>query len=221
MLSSAGNIGLVLAHDPGLAGRLRRDVEGDAIYAVGETLPWRRLPRGCSLWGDGDDANLRIYLETRYGIVNKAKVDDAVSHFADAAPYDPLGEHLASLPEWDAVSYTHLDVYKRQVYDKSEAQRGTRPSSLGPRPRKRESCPVSRFERDRAEAAYLLDLEEWEYRRFKLPYDCLLYTSVRAMPFFTMWSWPFRRHSSWSFFGSSTPLFTNSSATSSSVTSML
>ena len=62
-------------------------------------------------------------------------------------------------------------MYKRQVYDKSEAQRGTRPSSLGPRPRKRESCPVSRFERDRAEAAYLLDLEEWEYRRFKLPYD--------------------------------------------------
>ena len=103
VLSSAGNIGLVLAHDPGLAGRLRRDVEGDAIYAVGETLPWRRLPRGCSLWGDGDDANLRIYLETRYGIVNKAKVDDAVSHFADAAPYDPLGEHLASLPEWDGV----------------------------------------------------------------------------------------------------------------------
>ena len=44
---------------------------------------------------------------------------------------------------------------------------------------------------------------------------------VRAIPFFTMWSWPFRRHSSWSFFGSSTPLFTNSSATSSSVTSML
>ncbi|MEI3231034.1 MAG: VapE domain-containing protein [Gordonibacter pamelaeae] len=77
-------------------------MEGDAIYAVGETLPWRRLPRGCSLWGDSDDANLRIYLETRYGIVNKAEVDDAVSHFADAAPYDPWASTWPRCP-WDGV----------------------------------------------------------------------------------------------------------------------
>lgn len=103
ILSSAGNIGLVLAKDPGIAGRLRRDAESDAIYAVGDRLPWRRLPGGASLWGDGDDANLRIYLETRYGIVGKAKIDDAVSHFADAAPYDPLGEYLGALPPWDGL----------------------------------------------------------------------------------------------------------------------
>lgn len=60
---------------------------------------------------------------------------------------------------------------QRAVYARTEAARGTRPSSLGPRPVKRESCPASRYERDRAEAAYLLDLEEWEYRRLKLPYD--------------------------------------------------
>ncbi|WP_302319610.1 virulence-associated E family protein [Gordonibacter pamelaeae] len=103
VLSSAGNIGLVLARDPGLAGRLRRDAESDAVWVVAERLPWREVPKGRALWTDGDDANLRIYLETRYGIVNKAKVDDAVSHFADAAPYDPLGEYLDALPGWDGV----------------------------------------------------------------------------------------------------------------------
>ena len=103
ILPSAGNIALVLAEDPGLAGKLRRDAESDAVYAVGDRLPWRALPNGRGLWGDGDDANLRIYMETRYGIVAKAKIDDAVSHFADAAPYDPLREYLEGLPGWDGV----------------------------------------------------------------------------------------------------------------------
>lgn len=103
ILSSAGNIGLVMANDPGIAGKLRRDVEGDAVWAVGDSLPWRGIPKGRALWTDGDDASLRIYLECRYGIVGRGKIDDAVSHAADAAPYDPLGEHLASLPEWDGT----------------------------------------------------------------------------------------------------------------------
>lgn len=103
ILSSAGNIGLVMANDPGLAGKLRRDAESDAIYAVAERLPWRALPRGRDVWADGDDANLRIYMECRYGIVGKLKIDDAVSSAADADPYDPLGEYLDALPEWDGV----------------------------------------------------------------------------------------------------------------------
>lgn len=103
ILSSAGNIGLVLSNDPGIAGKLRRDVECDAIWVVGDSLPWREVPKGRALWTDGDDASLRIYLECRYGIVGKGKVDDAVSHAADASPYDPLGEYLAALPAWDGV----------------------------------------------------------------------------------------------------------------------
>lgn len=103
VLSSAGNIALVLEEDPALAGKLRRDVESDAIWAVAERLPWRALPKGRALWTDGDDASLRIYFERRYGIVSKGKIDDAVSHAADKAPYDPLGEYLGSLPPWDGV----------------------------------------------------------------------------------------------------------------------
>ncbi|MEG1245229.1 virulence-associated E family protein [Gordonibacter sp.] len=104
VLSSAGNIALVLAQDPGLAGKIRRDTESDALWAVADRLPWRLLPKGRALWSDGDDASLRIYFERRYGIVSKGKIDDAVSHAADKNPYDPLGEYLATLPAWDGVA---------------------------------------------------------------------------------------------------------------------
>lgn len=103
VLSSAGNIALVMENDPGLAGKLHRDAECDAIWAVADRLPWRTLPKGRAQWTDGDDASLRIYFERRYSIVGKGKIDDAVSHAADTSPYDPLGEYLDALPAWDGV----------------------------------------------------------------------------------------------------------------------
>lgn len=101
--SSASNILLILENDVRISGRLRRDVESGMLWAVGEKLPWREIPTGADLWGDTDDASLRIYLETRYGIVAKGKIEDAVAMTAAAAPYDPLRERLEHLPEWDGV----------------------------------------------------------------------------------------------------------------------
>lgn len=60
---------------------------------------------------------------------------------------------------------------QRDVYERNESRRGTKPSSLGPRPVLGESCVLSRYERQKAKTAYLLALEEWEYRRLMLPYD--------------------------------------------------
>lgn len=100
---SAGNLLTIFKEDRGLAGKLRRDVESKAVWAVAEALPWRRVPGGADLWSDEDDASLRLYLETRYGIVAKGKVDDTVSHEASQRPYDPLREKLEALPEWDGV----------------------------------------------------------------------------------------------------------------------
>lgn len=85
------------------------------------------------------------------------------------------GREAACVEEYAAMTHA-----QRAAYDAQEARRGTRPSSLGPRPAKRASCPVSRFERDRAESAYLLDLEEWEYRRALLPYNAAK-TRLRRM----------------------------------------
>lgn len=69
---------------------------------------------------------------------------------------------------------------QRTVYAESEAKRSTRRFPPRPKPEKRESCPVSRYERAKAEAAYLLDIEEWEHRRLKLPYDAAK-TRLRRM----------------------------------------
>lgn len=100
---SASNLLLILEKDERLAGKLRRDVESRAVWVVADRLPWRKIPKGADLWSDEDDSSLRLYIETRYGIVAKGKIDDAVSHEATRRPYDPLREHLDALPEWDGI----------------------------------------------------------------------------------------------------------------------
>ena len=128
---SAGNIALIFENDRGLAGKLWRDVESRAIWARGKRLPWRPIEKGADLWSDEDDAQLRPYLEIRYGFTAKAKIDDAVSCEADKRSYDPLREKLEALPEWDGIE--RLDtllvdtlgaedcVYTRQVTRKTLA----------------------------------------------------------------------------------------------------
>lgn len=82
-----------------------------------------------------------------------------------------MREQLAGREAACVEVYASMTPRQRAAYDDQETKRGTRPSSLGPRPKRRESCPVSRYERDKAETAYLLALEEWEHRRLLLPYN--------------------------------------------------
>lgn len=100
---SAGNILLILQEDANIARKLCRDAESRAIWVRGDALPWRAIQGGADLWSDEDDASLRLYIETHYGIVAKGKIDDAVSHLATETPYDPLRERLEGLPAWDGV----------------------------------------------------------------------------------------------------------------------
>ncbi len=67
---------------------------------------------------------------------------------------------------------------QRLVYERTEAQRRTRKALE--RPQKRGSCPMSRYERSKAEERYLIDLEEWEYRTLRLRYDAAK-TRLRRM----------------------------------------
>lgn len=67
--------------------------------------------------------------------------------------------------------YVSMTPEQRAVYDEEESSRGTRPSSLGPRPTMRESCPLSRYQRDKARSDYFLAIEAWEHRRVLLPYN--------------------------------------------------
>ncbi len=81
-----------------------------------------------------------------------------------------MREQLAGREAACAEVYSRMSPEQRAVYS-SEAKRGTRPSSLEPRPRMCASCPVSRYQRDRARTDYLLALEAWEHRRLELPYN--------------------------------------------------
>ena len=100
---SMGNLALIFGNDPGLANKLWRDVETDAIWVRARRLPWREIPGGAALWSDRDDAQVRKYLEIHYGIVGKSKIEDTVSCEADRRLYDPLREKLEALPDWDGV----------------------------------------------------------------------------------------------------------------------
>ena len=83
-----------------------------------------------------------------------------------------MREQLAGREAACVEEHMAMTPGQRAVYEASEAKRGTRPSSLGPRPERRQSSPMSRYERDLTEAAHLLlDLRGWEYAICKLPYD--------------------------------------------------
>ena len=61
---------------------------------------------------------LLLYLEETYGLTNEKKIANAIGIVANENKYHPIRDYLNTLV-WDGtepVSYTHLDVYKRQVY---------------------------------------------------------------------------------------------------------
>lgn len=67
---------------------------------------------------------------------------------------------------------------QRLVYEETESLRETR--EVPKRPVKQESCPVSRYQRKRAEERYLRALEAWEYKCLYLQYDAAK-TRLRRM----------------------------------------
>lgn len=131
---------------------------------------------GCSYWSAVKAAE-RLGLSLRCCRVRLVWCAECASWRSEVEPKTGrcrvcrMREQLAGREAACVEEYAAMTPEQRAVYDANEARRGTRPSSLGPRPRLRESSPLSRHERDRAKAAYLLDLEEWEHRRCRLPYN--------------------------------------------------
>ncbi|MFR1639149.1 MAG: hypothetical protein ACLSVD_08210 [Eggerthellaceae bacterium] len=89
-----------------------------------------------------------------------------------------MREHLRGREEACALELSMMAPEQRLVYERTEMQRRTR--RILERPKKRESCPMSRYERSKAEERYLIDIEEWEYRTLKLRYDAAK-TRLRRM----------------------------------------
>lgn len=92
------NIILILENDPALKGHIVRDLFAGVNSVVGG-LPW---DKNATQWTDGDDANLRVWLEERYDITGKEKISDALTAVLTKNSYHPIRDYLNSL-KWDNV----------------------------------------------------------------------------------------------------------------------
>lgn len=95
---TARNIICIMENDPALAGHLWHDLFSGFDLVKGG-LPW---DSGAVQWGNRDDANLRIYLEERYGISGKDKIKDAKDAVLTKHRIHPIRDYLSSLV-WDGT----------------------------------------------------------------------------------------------------------------------
>ena len=93
------NIVLILRHDKELQ-HIAFNCHRDGIDAKGG-LPWEQIKGG---WNDADNALLKVYLSSIYGVYSPTKTKDAVLAVASERAYHPIKEYLNSLPKWDGIS---------------------------------------------------------------------------------------------------------------------
>ncbi|TYS69717.1 hypothetical protein FZC76_05625 [Sutcliffiella horikoshii] len=98
IVSSAPNVILILENDPALKDRIALN---DFVHRVviKDDLPWRSAERG-DYWSDTDDASLRNYLYSVYGIKGAGIIGDAWSEVAVKHAFHPIKDYLNGL-EWD------------------------------------------------------------------------------------------------------------------------
>ena len=109
--STAKNIICVLENDRALSGHLWHDLFSGFDLVKGG-LPWDRK---ATQWGNRDDANLRIYLDEKYGISGKDKIKDAKDAVLTRHRLHPIRDYLNSLtwdgtPRLDTVIIDYLGV---------------------------------------------------------------------------------------------------------------
>lgn len=119
------NILCILENDPKLAGCMALNEFNDRICMLRDT-PWRKCldKANGESWTDSDEACLRHYLESVYGIYNKGKTSDAVDACLQKHAFHPVRDWLTSL-EWDEIPRAETlfidalgaedDIYTRTV----------------------------------------------------------------------------------------------------------
>lgn len=116
----------ILVHDQALSGRIAFDRFASRYVAKG-ALPWNMTP-GTRLWTDADDAGLRWYLENKYEVTGRDKVQDAMVMCAEQNGFNEVLDYLKSL-KWDGVPRLDMlfidylgaedNIYTRAVARKS------------------------------------------------------------------------------------------------------
>ncbi len=95
---TASNLIAILENDPQLKGRVWYNLLNKFVYVEGG-LPW---DKEATRWGNTDDANLRIYMEEKYGVTGKDKIKDALVAVFTRHRKHPIRDYLNGL-KWDGV----------------------------------------------------------------------------------------------------------------------
>lgn len=101
ILSSYRNIELVMLNDRNLKDKFGFNELSKREVILSDLL-WRKYDPSDIALTDNDDANLRIYLEKKYGLCGKDKIWDVLNSISHKNKYHPIKNYLESL-EWDGV----------------------------------------------------------------------------------------------------------------------
>lgn len=100
LLCTTQNMRLIMENDEAVAGKFWIDKFANRIMCKGR-FPWEGPPEE-RVWRDSDDAGMRWWMETKYHLTSKARIDDAVCMTAERHARDPVVEYLNGL-EWDGT----------------------------------------------------------------------------------------------------------------------
>lgn len=127
-LSTLANIILILRNDKELKFKIFKDIFSSRIL-VRDGVPWdRKFETPDRIWNDTDDAGLRWYLESFYGITSTNKIMDGVSLIAEENAENKVATRLQST-QWDGekrletlfIDYLGCEdnIYTREISEKS------------------------------------------------------------------------------------------------------
>lgn len=102
-LATIDNVKLILENDPLLKGNIGLNEFANSPVVLGN-LPWHQVENVADgdRWKDSDDAALRHYVETIYGIATPTKISDALAIVQEKHRAHPVKKYLSYLT-WDGV----------------------------------------------------------------------------------------------------------------------
>jgi putative DNA primase/helicase len=118
---TTSNILKIFENDPAFKNKIGYDDFEKCDVALFD-LPWRKIANSGRRLIDSDDSNIRLYLESVYGISNVNKTRDAMNVLATRKAFHPVRDYLNSL-KWDGIKRVDSLLIDYQGADNSEYTR--------------------------------------------------------------------------------------------------
>lgn len=98
------NLVAILTHDPALQPIALNEFTGVISVTNPLLLPWEQTSPG--QFTDNDLAQVKNYIQAKYGVYSAQKTQEAILIAAAARAYHPVKQYLESLPAWDGKPRT-------------------------------------------------------------------------------------------------------------------